>query len=161
MGFFLAFASLGQCLAYKSQMGVSFTQAINEWRTPFAMFIYGILATLYPISLFGYHLFLMGRGETTREYLNSHKFAKVDRHRAFTQGNFIQNWLAVLGRPKPPPYLHFKREYEEGDQRFGSRRGRRAQVKGQDGDGLEMKPFSAVRRAFKGPAGRRSRQEKA
>ena len=102
----------------------------------------------------------MARGETTREYLNSHKFAKVDRHRPFTQGNFLLNWLAVLGRPKPPTYLHFKREYQEGDQRFGSHRGRRAQGGDPDGNGLEMKPVSAFQRAFEGPASRRSRQEK-
>jgi palmitoyltransferase ZDHHC9/14/18 len=160
MGFFLTFASLGHCLAYKRQMGVTFAQSINHWRTPFAMFIYGILATPYPTSLFGYHLFLMGRGETTREYLNSHKFAKVDRHRPFTQGNLIKNWLAVLGRPKPPTYLHFKRQYEEGDQRFGSRRGRQAKDGGGDGDGLEMKPVSKLRKTFEGPASRRSGKDK-
>jgi palmitoyltransferase ZDHHC9/14/18 len=124
------------------------------------MFIYGVLATPYPTSLLGYHLFLMGRGETTREYLNSHKFAKVDRHRPFTQENFIKNWLAVLGRPKPPTYLHFKREYQEGDQRFGSRRSPQVQAGGADGNGLEMKPVSATQRAFEGPASRRPRQEK-
>jgi palmitoyltransferase ZDHHC9/14/18 len=161
MGLFLTFASLGHCLAYRSQMKVTFGASINKCRTPFAMFIYGILATPYPVSLFGYHLFLMGRGETTREYLNSHKFAKVDRHRPFTQGNFLLNWLAVLGRPKPPTYLHFKREYQEGDQRFGSRRGRWAQAGGLDGGGMEMKPVSGIQRAFQGPASRRSRQEKA
>ena len=73
-----------------------------------------------------YHLFLMARGETTREYLNSHKFIKSERHRAFTQENIIKNWIVVLCRPRPPTYMHFKRKYEEGDQRFGERRGKKA-----------------------------------
>jgi len=67
----------------------------------------------------------MARGDTTREYLNSHKFLKKDRHRPFTQGNAFMNWVVVLCRPRPPTYLRFKRGYEEGDQRFGERRGRR------------------------------------
>jgi len=89
------------------------------------MLIYGILATPYPAALTGYHLFLMRRGETTREYLNSHKFAVSDRHRAFTQSNVIWNLMAVLCRPRPPTYLNFKKSYEEGDQRFGERKGKR------------------------------------
>src|SRR5690349_23682542 len=42
----LTFASLGHCLAYKSQKGVSFVRAINACRVPFAMFIYGALAAV-------------------------------------------------------------------------------------------------------------------
>ena len=86
------------------------------------MIIYGLIAFPYPAALTGYHLFLMGRGETTREYLNSHKFLKKDRHRPFNQGNFIKNWLVVLCRPRPPTYLSFKEKYELGDQRFGQTR---------------------------------------
>jgi palmitoyltransferase ZDHHC9/14/18 len=82
------------------------------------MVIYGIIAVPYPTSLWAYHLFLVGRGETTREYLNSHKFQKQDRHRPFTQGSVLTNWIAVLGRPRPPTYMQFKRPYEEGDQRY-------------------------------------------
>jgi len=147
---YLAFASLGQCLAYRSQHGVSFTRAIDANRVPFAMFIYGLLAFPYPGSLLVYHLFLMGKGETTREYLNSHKFAKADRHLPFTQGNVFKNWTAVLARPRPPTYLRFKGKYEEGDQRFGATKGRRqtalvADAKGAD---MEMKP---VQKSFQGP----------
>ena len=149
LGLFLTFASLGHCLAYGAQHHVSFRDAINDCRVPFAMFIYGILATPYPAALLGYHLFLMGRGETTREYLNSHKFAKTDRHRPFTQMNFIKNWVAVLGRPRPPTYLHFKRQYEQGDQRFGARRGVKSAAKEETQAGLEMKP---VQKPFEGPA---------
>jgi palmitoyltransferase ZDHHC9/14/18 len=86
------------------------------------MFILGVLLAMYPTALTGYHLFLMWRGETTREYLQSHKFPKKDRHKPFTQGVFWRNWLAVLMRPRPPTYLMFKKEYEEGDQRFGERK---------------------------------------
>ena len=67
-------------------------------------------------------MWLIARGETTREYLNSHKFLKNDRHRPFTQVSAFKNWVVVLLRPRPPTYLRFKQKYEEGDQRFGTRR---------------------------------------
>jgi len=123
-----------------NQQHISFGASIGHFRVPFAMFIYGIIAFLYPAALMGYHLFLMGRGETTREYLNSHKFLKKDRHRPFTQGNIIKNWLVVLCRPRPPTYLNFKRKYEEGDQRYGERRGKRTAplVKEVQGAGVAM-----------------------
>jgi palmitoyltransferase ZDHHC9/14/18 len=154
LGLLLIGASLGDCLSYRDQRGISFASAVNERRTPFAMFIYGLLLTPYPASLWGYHLFLMGRGETTREYLNSHKFAKADRHRPFTQGNILKNWMAVLGRPRPPTYLHFKQKYEEGDQRFGPRHGKRQAplVEEARGGGMEMTPVTGGQRAFEGPA---------
>ncbi|KAH0543753.1 hypothetical protein FGG08_001935 [Glutinoglossum americanum] len=103
----------------RAAMEIPFGEAIDQLRIPFAMAIYGVIAAPYPTALYGYHLFLMGRGETTREYLNSQKFMKMDRHRPFTQGNAIKNWVVVLCRPRPPTYLHFKKRYEEGDQRFG------------------------------------------
>lgn len=125
LGIFLTFGSLGHCLLYSSQEHIPFGQSIAQCRVPFAMFIYGVLATPYPACLWGYHLWLIARGETTREYLNSHKFVKKDRHRPFSQGNFFTNWIAVLLRPRSPTYLRFKHKYEEGDQRFGPRRGKR------------------------------------
>lgn len=122
---FLTFASLGHCLQYQSLEDVTFRESIAKWRVPFAMFIYGALALTYPAGLWAYHAFLVSRGETTREYLNSHKFLRKDRHRPFTQGNLLRNWLVVLLRPRTPTYLRFKAEYEEGDQRFGPRRSKR------------------------------------
>lgn len=158
LGLMLCGASLGHCLAYRAQLGISFSSAISRWRTPFAMFIYGLLVTPYPASLWGYHLFLMGRGETTREYLNSHKFIKADRHRPFTQGKIFKNWIAVLARPRPPTYLHFKQKYEEGDQRFGVRRGGRQAplVEEAKGGGMEMTPVTGDQRTFEGPASRKA-----
>lgn len=125
LGIFLMFASLGHCLRYQTEQKISFSASIHKWRIPFAMFIYGLLATPYPACLWGYHLWLIARGETTREYLNSHKFVKIDRHRPFTQVSAFKNWVVVLLRPRPPTYLRFKHKYEEGDQRFGARRGKR------------------------------------
>jgi palmitoyltransferase ZDHHC9/14/18 len=156
LGLMLIGASLGDCLAYRTLHDVSFGAAINQRRTPFAMFIYGLLVTPYPVSLWGYHLFLMGRGETTREYLSSHKFVKTDRHRPFTQGNIFKNWITVLARPRPPTYLHFKEKYEDGDQRFGPRRGRRQAplVEEAKGGGMEMTPVTGGQRAFERPAAR-------
>ncbi|KAJ5726374.1 uncharacterized protein N7483_007731 [Penicillium malachiteum] len=118
LGLFLLGASLAHILLYMSRERISFGDSISKWRVPFAMFIYGAVATPYPLALWIYHLFLVGRGETTREYLNSHKFAKADRHRPFTQGNVLKNWISVLGRPRPPTYMQFKQPYEEGDQRY-------------------------------------------
>ena len=89
LALFLAFASLGQVLAYSSQRKVSFMSAVNDNRVPFAMFIYGILAFMYPSSLWVYHLLLTGKGETTREYLASRRFKKPERYRPFDQGSFI------------------------------------------------------------------------
>jgi len=110
----------------------TFIDAINVFRVSFAMLIYAVLGLPYPFALWLYHLFLTGRGETTREYLNSHKFLKKDRHRPFSQGagigGILKNWFAVLLRPRPPTYLRFKDAYQRGDQRFGERRSRRAKV---------------------------------
>ncbi|KAL1649796.1 Eukaryotic peptide chain release factor GTP-binding subunit [Didymella pomorum] len=155
LGLFLLGASLAHILIWRARNATSFGQAINHWRVPFAMAIYGLLGWAYPFSLGVYHLFLVGRGETTREYLNSHKFMKKDRHRPFTQGSLIKNWIAVLQRPRPPTYLHFKKEYEEGDQRFNLRKGKRTAplTAEQQGGGLEMQDVSNSQ-GFQGPAGR-------
>lgn len=97
---------------------------------------------------------LTGRGETTREYLASRRFAKSERHRPFNQGNLIKNWIAVLGRPRPPTYMHFRKEYESGDQRFGPARGYRARMAEQMKNGdLEMKPVKG-QKGFEGPTGK-------
>ncbi|KIW34758.1 uncharacterized protein PV07_01516 [Cladophialophora immunda] len=156
LGLYLAFASLGHVIAYRDQRHVSFGTAIDRNRVPFAMFIYGLLGFAYPFALWMYHLLLVGKGETTREYLASRRFPKAERHRPFTQGNFIKNWISVLARPKPPTYLHFKKRYEEGDQRFGIRRGDRQGKLGnqvQNGE-MEMKPVQGSQKTFEGPAGR-------
>ena len=118
LALFLIGASLAHILVYRSREGVSFNDAIDKWRVPWAMVLYGAVAAPYPASLWAYHLFLVGRGETTREYLNSHKFVKADRHRPFTQGNILKNWISVFGRPRPPTYMQFKKPYHEGDQRL-------------------------------------------
>ncbi|KAL2389956.1 Eukaryotic peptide chain release factor GTP-binding subunit [Blastomyces gilchristii] len=144
LALFLMGASLGHCLGYRSQEGISFGEAISKCRTPFAMFLYGLLAAPYPASLWAYHFFLMGRGETTREYLNSHKFPKEDRHRPFTQGNIIRNWITVLLRPRPPTYVQFKKRYEEGDQRFEAekRKNRGRDLEAQAGEEMELQGVS-------------------
>ena len=140
LGLFLTFGSLGHCLRFRSEQGISFSDSIKTCRVPFAMFIYGLLVTPYPACLWGYHLWLIARGETTREYLNSHKFPPKDRHRPFTQASALKNWIVMLLRPRPPTYLRFKAPYEEGDQRFGPRRGKRQAplVAEQQGGGMEM-----------------------
>ncbi|RDL35940.1 Palmitoyltransferase [Venustampulla echinocandica] len=156
LGLYIIGASLTQIITYKNQNHISFNESISHFRVPFAMVIYGILATPYPAALMGYHLFLMGRGETTREYLNSHKFLKKDRHRPFTQANVFRNWIAVLCRPRPPTYLNFKRKYEDGDQRFGERKDKRTaplktEYQGGVGVGVDME-LRDVATGSQGPA---------
>ena len=141
VGLFLALASLGHCISFSSQTSLSFREAIDKVRVPFAMFLYGLLVIPYPISLTGYHLFLTGRAETTREYLNSHKFLPKDRHRPFDQHDILTNWLAILLRPQTPTCLQLKDQYVEGDPRFGPRRGQRQRplTEDQKGGGLELR----------------------
>ncbi|KAI7224002.1 hypothetical protein KC333_g69 [Hortaea werneckii] len=89
---------------YGAQNSLSFREALSgrtQERMAFAMLIYSLLALPYPASLFAYHVFLLARGETTREYLNSHKFLPRDRHRPFTLGGkWTRNWIAGLCRPR-------------------------------------------------------------
>jgi len=157
MAFLLLAASLVQILVYMNREHLSFGQSIGHWRVPFAMCIYSLVAFPYPMALMLYHLFLMGRGETTREYLNSHKFVRSERHRAFTQGSILQNWIVVLCRPRPPSYMNFKRKYEEGDQRFGEKRSKKVAAK----DPLEMKKLGTGEEGFQGPAALRGTRQAA
>ncbi|KAI0162172.1 DHHC palmitoyltransferase-domain-containing protein [Xylariaceae sp. FL1272] len=147
LSLFLIGASLAQILLYSNREHISFGQAINHFRIPFALVVYGVFGFLYPSALTGYHLFLMGRGETTREFLNSHKFMKKDRYRAFTQGNILKNWFVVLCRPRPPTYYRFKNRFEEGDQRFGERRNPQETRPPTEDQELEMHSV----RPFQGP----------
>lgn len=107
-----------------STQSASFVEAISANRIAFAVFLYGLLAVPYPLCLAVYHLFLMGHGSTTREYLNSHNFARQDRHRPYDQGSWIKNLFAVLLRERTPTYIRFKEDHAEGDPRFGPRRGK-------------------------------------
>lgn len=128
--------SITHVTLYASRNGIGFGASLGgrtEERMAFALFIYSILALPYPGSLFGYHVFLMARGESTREYLNSHKFLKKDRHRPFSQASWMRNWIAVLVRPRPPSYMSFKKRYQQGDLRMGHtvpKKQRKQQLKG-------------------------------
>ncbi|KAG7147423.1 Palmitoyltransferase ERF2 like protein [Verticillium longisporum] len=147
---YLLGASLAQILVYMSREDVSFGSAIDKFRVPFAMVIYGGLAFCYPAALMGYHIFLMARGETTREYINSHKFIKQERFRAFTQGSMLKNWFVVLCRPRPPTYYSFKAKYQPGDQRLGNLRDRKL-TKDKDAQGMELRDVPPAT-GFQGPA---------
>ncbi|KAK8070873.1 DHHC zinc finger domain-containing protein [Apiospora hydei] len=137
LGVYLIGASLAHVLVYASQEKISVGAAIDTFRVPFAMFIYGIIATLYPAALMGYHFFLMARGETTREFLNSHKFLKKDRYRAFTQGSAWKNWVR-LGERK----IHGNAN---------------ARAHGQDMEMQNVKPLSSS--GFEGPTSLRNHAE--
>ncbi|KAK0612971.1 DHHC palmitoyltransferase-domain-containing protein [Bombardia bombarda] len=122
LSLYLSGACLAQIIVYSRQQEISMSAAVDHFRVPLAMVIYGFLCSLYPAALLVYHIFLIARGETTREYLNSHKFLKKDRYRAFTQGSWFKNWLVAVCRPRPPTYYSFKGRYVQGDQRFGTSR---------------------------------------
>ncbi len=158
LGLLLSFASLGHVIAYGNQHNIATSSAIGRCRVPFAMFIYGLLAFLYPVALWVYHMMLVGKGETTREYLASRRFPKTERHRPFAQGNFMKNWISVLGRPRPPSYLHFKKGYQEGDQRFGAGRAHQHAPSMGEQSGMEMKKI-AGQKSFEGPQGSKTRLE--
>lgn len=114
--------SLTHVGTYGKQNGISFGASLSgrsQERVGFAMFIYAMLALPYPGSLLIYHLFLISRGETTREYLNSHKFPKKDRHRPFSQASILRNLTSVLVRPRPPSYMTFASPHRAGDLRYG------------------------------------------
>ena len=148
LGLYLCWLSLGLCLHYASEFNISVGQAIDQNRVAFAMFIYGLLVFIYPASLSGYHLFLMSRGETTRELLTSRKFEKEHRHRPYDHEGVFKNLGTVLCRPRPPTYLRFKDVFIEGDQRFApTGRNRQAPLtKEQQGGGLEMQSIAPSRR---------------
>ena len=157
LALYLVAASLAQILVYMRRERVSFAQAINHDAVPFAMVIYGFIGFLYPAALMGYHMFLMANGETTREFLNSHKFLKKDRFRTFTQGTWYKNWMVVLCRPRPPTYYHFKKSYSVGDQRLATMRlkERQRRAKQERGEqGVELHDIPA--RGFEGPAALRN-----
>ncbi|KAI1638012.1 DHHC palmitoyltransferase-domain-containing protein [Biscogniauxia mediterranea] len=156
LAIYLVGATLGQVILYSRREGISFGQAIDHFRVPFAMFLYGVLGLLYPAALTGYHLFLMARGETTREFLNSHKFLKKDRYRAFTQGSMWKNWVVVLCRPRPPTYYRFKSRFEEGDQRLGERRMKDQDHNARVGQDMEMESVRPPARGFQGPTALRN-----
>ncbi|RKF76123.1 Palmitoyltransferase erf2 [Golovinomyces cichoracearum] len=150
LGLFLSGASLAQIIVFKKKEETSIGQAIKHFQIPFVMVLYGIFAFPYPAALTGYHLYLMGRGETTREYLNSHKFLKKDRHRPYTQGSAIKNWIVVLCRPRPPTYLNLKDKYQVGDQRFGNRRQKKSVMLSKEmfensGSAMEMQTVPVFR----------------
>ncbi|KAI2463588.1 zf-DHHC-domain-containing protein [Annulohypoxylon bovei var. microspora] len=156
LSIYLIAACLAQVLVYSDQENVSFGEAVSHFRVPFAMVIYGVLCFMYPAALLGYHLFLMSRGETTREFLNSHKFMKKDRYRAFTQGTMWKNWIVVLCRPRPPTYYRFKYRFEEGDQRFGERRNKQRSDSSGNGQDMEMQNVRGPSTGFQGPAALRN-----
>ena len=145
---FLIAMSLLQLLTYANRHNVSFVTAMGHFRVVFALIILGFLTFCYPAALMGYHIFLMARGETTREYMTSHKFAKQERYRPFSQLNMLKNIMVVLCHPRPPTYYQFKTKYAQGDQRLGTRRGRRATKNSQ---GLEMQNVGPATDGFQGP----------
>lgn len=148
LSLYLIGTSLAQILIYRSREHITFAEAIDHFRIPFALVIIGVLTFSYPFALLAYHLFWIARGETTREYVNSHKFDKKERYRPFSQGNLFKNFIAVLCRPRPPTYYAFKATYRNGDQRLGVRRDLRSRRNSQ---GMELDAVQSNAEGFQGP----------
>ncbi|KAL9056331.1 MAG: hypothetical protein Q9162_003022 [Coniocarpon cinnabarinum] len=126
LAIFMFGSSVGQIAHYREINHIGFGKAIGATAAngvAMFLFLYSIIIFLYPAALWGYHWFLISRGLTTREYLNSNKFLKKDRHRPFNQKSLWRNFVVVLFRPRGPSAMQFKKAYQEGDQRFGDRRG--------------------------------------
>lgn len=140
--------SLAQILVYRSREGVSFGTAIGHFRAPFALVFVAFILFLYPAALTGYHVFLMARGETTREYINGRKFVKKERYRPFAESNILRNFLIVLCRPRQPTYYRFKSQYREGDQRLGLHKDKRPRRSSRE---LEMEDVNPGATGFQGP----------
>jgi len=138
---------------YARDHHISFSVALQHGgtgvRVSFGLFLYACLALPYPGSLFAYHVFLLARGETTREYLNSHKFLPRDRHRPFRQVGLGRNWSAVLCRPRGEGYMEFERRYQgDGGRRFGYEGRGGAGMRGVyslGGGGVEMEELGGKR----------------
>lgn len=118
LGLYLFALSLVQLLHAANEPGQDFLSAMDAHRVAFFLLIYGLISFLYPTALLSYHFFLISRGETTREYLQGHKYPKAQRHRPYTQASWWRNFIVVLLRPRTPTYVELKRRYEKGDQRF-------------------------------------------
>ncbi|ODA83596.1 hypothetical protein RJ55_02111 [Drechmeria coniospora] len=146
---YLVAASLAQLLLHTRRERVTFGESIGRFRVPFALVVVGLVEFLYPAALMGYHVFLMARGETTREYINSHKFPRSERHRAFSQAGVLRNLAAVLCRPRPPTSYRFKAPYRQGDQRLraAARPGSRNDAQGHEMGSMPPEPTQA----FQGP----------
>ncbi|KAM3438027.1 hypothetical protein MY4824_003474 [Beauveria thailandica] len=148
LSLFFIGTSLAQILIYRSRENITFGKAIDHFRAPFALVIIAALAFCYPFALLVYHVFWIARGETTREYVNSHKFDKKERYRPFSQGNLFKNFIAVLCRPRGPSYYSFKGNYQHGDQRLGMRRDLRPR---QNSQGMELNAVQGDAQGFQGP----------
>lgn len=161
LGILLFAASIGHIISYRNYYGLTTARAITQCShgVPFAMFIIGILAFMYPAALWFYHIYLTARGSSTREFINERRFLRKDRHRPFDQGSWLKNMVVVLMRARPPTYLNFRAKYEDGDPRFGPRRGTRTAplVPQVQGNGVEMKALSDRVPNFQGPRSRVSR----
>jgi palmitoyltransferase ZDHHC9/14/18 len=156
LSLYLIGASLAQLIVYMNNEHISFSKSINHFRVSLALIVLGVFAFLYPAALMGYHIFLMARGETTREFMNSHKFTKAERYRPFDQVSFWKNILAVLCRPRTPSYYQFKKSYDNGDQRLGLHRDQRPRL---DSRGLEMDAVKPTSAGFQGPVALRGESQ--
>lgn len=140
LSIFLFGASLGHLLHYMHHNHVSFGQTLSsDWsrRGAFALVFYSALIFPYPSALWGYHVFLLSRGETTREYLHSLKFMDRDRHRPFDRHSIFRNWVQTLCRPRPPTYMQFKGTYTVGNPHLAVEKTIRTRRQKEKGD-IEM-----------------------
>lgn len=89
------------------------------------LLVYACLSILYPAILLGYHIFMTGTQQTTREFLKqvhtkNPVFTRIKTapHNPFEQGSFIRNMGSLMLQPQGPSLLGARAKHRSGDWRF-------------------------------------------
>ncbi|EGW34973.1 uncharacterized protein SPAPADRAFT_58097 [Spathaspora passalidarum NRRL Y-27907] len=98
----------------------TFGHSVKKYPVALLLFIYSVLALIYPFLLLLFHIFLTAQNLTTREYLNyvykrrNNTYVNVfDTHNIFK--NLYINWL---GKSSGVALVRPRDKYEPGDLRF-------------------------------------------
>ncbi|KAK9260028.1 DHHC palmitoyltransferase-domain-containing protein [Lipomyces tetrasporus] len=126
LGYFMSTLGFVHVLILNRQKSSTMIAAIRYAPVSFALAIYAALGSIYPTSLGLYHIFLMSRGENTREFLRNRHVNKLERRRPYDTRIIRRNILYVLCSPRRMSYSAL------GNSRIGRRSTRKAIVEGID-----------------------------
>lgn len=89
------------------------------------LLLYACLSIWYPAILLGYHVFMTGTQQTTREFLRrvntkNPVFTRITpaAHNPFEQGSFLRNMGLLILQPQGPSVLSARERHTQGDWRF-------------------------------------------
>lgn len=89
------------------------------------LLVYGCLCIWYPAILLGYHIFMTGTQQTTREFLKhigsrNPVFSKITpiQHNVFDKGSFLRNMGSLMLEPRGLSTLSAQERHLSGDWRF-------------------------------------------